>query len=244
MLKRKLRLILWPWHRRIGLMAAFFILMLSITGVLLNHSYSLGLSKNHLSLSIAQLFYGIEKPDIISFNFKGDWISQVEGGQLYFGTKEFIECKGYLVGVANYDQSWLVACNNELLVFTADGELIERIGKQHGLPLPMDNIGYCTQQLCLQSEGISYQLDIDQLTWRHTNSQESAKWSLPGNLPNNLRDTLVSFYIGPGINWERFLLDLHSGRLCGDWGVYLMDFMAILFIILGLSGVLIWFTKK
>ena len=243
MLKRKLRLFLWRWHRRIGLMAALFILLLSITGILLNHSHSFGLGKHYLAPSITQLFYGIQAPDITSFAFKGGWISHIEGGQLYYDAKEFSDCHGNLAGVLDYDLAWLVACKHELLLFTPDGELIERIGKRQGLPLPIDNIGFCGQKLCLQSEGIAYQLDIDQLIWP-IESQVPADWSQPGRLPNNLRDTLVSHTIGSGMNWERFLLDLHSGRLWGDWGVYLMDAMAILFIMLGLSGVLIWFTKK
>jgi hypothetical protein len=60
----------------------------------------------------------------------------------------------------------------------------------------------------------------------------------PGQLPPSLRAVL------PGrdawLSWERVLLDLHSGRLGGRLGVWLMDFAGLMLCLLGLSGVTMW----
>jgi hypothetical protein len=38
------------------------------------------------------------------------------------------------------------------------------------------------------------------------------------------------------IHWERVLFDVHSGRLFGRYGPWLMDIMAVLFVVLAVSG--------
>lgn len=43
---------------------------------------------------------------------------------------------------------------------------------------------------------------------------------------------------------SRVLLDLHSGRLFGYFGVLLVDFFAFCFILLALSGIYLWLLKN
>ncbi|MBL1432554.1 MAG: hypothetical protein COB94_003805 [Gammaproteobacteria bacterium] len=42
------------------------------------------------------------------------------------------------------------------------------------------------------------------------------------------------------ISWERMLLDLHSGRVFGRYGIYVMDFAAIGLLVLSCTGLWIW----
>ena len=42
---------------------------------------------------------------------------------------------------------------------------------------------------------------------------------------------------------ERIIVDGHSGRLFGLFGVLLMDLVAVLLILLSVSGVYIWLRK-
>ncbi len=55
-------------------------------------------------------------------------------------------------------------------------------------------------------------------------------------MPCGLRGRLVEAYRGKGLLLERVLLDVHSGRILGAWGVYLVDAAAVLFLGLVLSG--------
>jgi hypothetical protein len=46
------------------------------------------------------------------------------------------------------------------------------------------------------------------------------------------------------IDWERFLLDLHSGRVAGNLGVWVMEISAWMMILLTLSGLWIQFKRR
>jgi len=48
----------------------------------------------------------------------------------------------------------------------------------------------------------------------------------------------------PWLSWERLLLDLHSGRLFGAAGVYVVDAAGLLFALLALSGVGTWWLHR
>jgi hypothetical protein len=59
-------------------------------------------------------------------------------------------------------------------------------------------------------------------------------------MPKDLHDKLMILYRGKGLPLERVILDIHSGRILGQAGVLLIDFMAILFLLLAMSGVWMW----
>ncbi len=50
----------------------------------------------------------------------------------------------------------------------------------------------------------------------------------------------MQLYRGNGLPLERIILDLHSGRMFGTFGEYVMDIVALLFIFLALSGGWMW----
>ncbi len=68
--------------------------------------------------------------------------------------------------------------------------------------------------------------------------------SQPGVLPTGLEQDLLYLYRGKGLSLERLLLDLHSGRLLGNAGVYIVDVAALLFIFLALSGSWMWWRRR
>lgn len=59
-------------------------------------------------------------------------------------------------------------------------------------------------------------------------------------IPSGLYAKLLPFAAGDEMTLERLMLDIHSGRILGAWGVYLVDMMAALFAILALSGLIMW----
>ena len=46
------------------------------------------------------------------------------------------------------------------------------------------------------------------------------------------------------INLERFLLDAHSGRVFGKYGIYVIDVAAILLLILSITGIWLWVVRR
>ena len=51
-------------------------------------------------------------------------------------------------------------------------------------------------------------------------------------------------YRGSGLSLERVILDLHSGRIVGQWGVYVVDGAALLFLALVITGLWMWMKQE
>ena len=74
----------------------------------------------------------------------------------------------------------------------------------------------------LQDNKAVYRLNTDDLSF-----------AIAANHPNNwLKPVLPS----ARISMERWLLDAHSGRLFGRWGVWIVDALALLLCVLVFSG--------
>ncbi len=238
--KFKLRRFVWQWHRRFGVAIAVFVVLLSITGILLNHTDSLDLDGINIQNPAILSLYGIEKPVITSFSASNHWFGQLDQ-QIYFNESTLPGCSGILVGVVtlSVENLFALVCQNEMLLVSNGGELVERIGDLYQLPIPVSGTGACDKLPCLQSENSHFLIDINELSWQKTNpdlyepiQQVSA--------PNELLTFWQQNYIGQAISLERFILDVHSGRILGSFGVLIMDLSAILLSVLVISGVWLW----
>lgn len=239
----KLRPVLWRWHRRIGLAAALLVLLVSVTGIQLNHVDTLLWDQKPVKNSALLWLYGVKTPQINSFQVGDSWFSHLGGSHLYVNEDESVGCQGKFVGALAYQQLIITACGDEIILLTKGGDMIERIGAVYNVPSPLERIGLCpklegTEQLCLQSQGRVHHANIDQLRWPVL-PDETFVPSEQAVLPENLRETLLAEYFSGGITWERVVLDLHSGRLFG-MGPWLMDIVGIMLILLSFSGVVLW----
>ncbi|MCF7982624.1 MAG: hypothetical protein K9K86_11625, partial [Pseudomonadales bacterium] len=85
MLRRNLILLL-RWHRRIALIAAIFVVLLALTGLLINHANELGLDKQQLQGSWVARWYGIKKPEATAFSINHQWLAHDGVDSLYLNT--------------------------------------------------------------------------------------------------------------------------------------------------------------
>ena len=46
------------------------------------------------------------------------------------------------------------------------------------------------------------------------------------------------------VSWEQFILDLHSGKLLGLYGVMFSDLLAVLLIFMSISGIMMWWNSR
>ncbi len=237
---RRLRPILWRWHRRTGLFAAFFVVVITVSGLFLNHSSELALAKKHVGQQWLLSTYGIELPTFTSYAIGHQWLSGDDRQQLFLNSSLLAACRGLLIGAVEFDDGFVVACEQELLLFTVNGELIEKMGPVYGLPVPLARLGLCDDQVCIATEQRVFQFDNQALAFRPV-TQFNAVWSQLKKLPAQLKAELLDSYQGPGLSWERVLLDLHSGRIIGKAGVWLYDLAAILLLFLSLSGFVLWY---
>lgn len=234
----------YQWHRMIGLTAALFVIMLSISGWLLNRTDNMELDKTFIQTSWLLDWYGIKPPSaIISYQVGGHWISQL-GDRLYIDQDNIEGHYRQLIGAIQIDQYLVVAVTGQLLVLSRTGELIEKLEGSHGVPAGMRKIGIDQlDRIIIRSSHGFYITDQEFLSWDERQKAD-AVWSVPQLPPPDLYDSLVERYRGAGLSIERVLLDIHSGNILGSWGKVLVDTMAVLFLLLAISGVWLWAKRK
>jgi len=233
------------WHRRAGIGAAVFVLILAVTGIALNHTTELALDKRHIDSPLILGWYGIEMPDQPRHFQAGEHIVSQLGDQLFIDGTVVLHSNVPLTGGAATPMFIAVAQPRELLLFTPAGELVERINALPGQIKHIENIGVTTDQTIALSNGNEIMVaDTDMLAWHTAQSKQHITWSIPATPGDDFNDRLIAQYSSDNITYERLLLDLHSGRLFGEWGFYLMDAAAVLLILLALTGLWRWCQSK
>jgi len=234
-----------------GVLAAGFVLLLAFTGLCLNHVSGWGLDSKALRSPALLGLYGMaEVGTVVSYPLADAYISQ-SNGQLFYQDKEIDRCEGSLVGVLKLGSKTtsqiVVACEQELLLFSPTLQLIEKIGPTFGLPVAVQRVGLVDDELLIDTSGGLFFADLNALRWTAVEDEgvlSSSQWSEAAQAPESLSLALAASIDSEDITYERLLLDIHSGRILGEWGVYLVDAMAILFMLLAISGLVIWLRGK
>jgi hypothetical protein len=244
MTKRKpQRFTAFLWHRRIGLVALVLVIILAITGVMLNHTEKLGLDETYINNAWLLNWYGIEPvEEPVSYRVKGHVISSWEH-QLFFDNRAITEIEQDMHGAIDVEQFIVIALDNEIILLSFDGELIERMSTSLSFS-NIQRLGMKYQRPVIEtSELLYYMADEHILDW-DVISNEGIKWAEQHLLSDDEREQLLVAFRGNGLKLERVILDLHSGRIFGQYGVYLMDAAAIALLWLSLSGLWVWSSRR
>lgn len=237
---------LYVWHRYIGLSAALFVLILAVTGLLLNHTERFAFDSRHVDTGWLLDWYGIQAPDSYTSYALGNDHITLFGRHLYHNLHELEGEYERLIGALRVGDLLVVAVDREILLLMGDGELVERLGGSEGVPSGMRRLGLDRAGAPVVEGGHAYyQPDADFIQWRHWEGDpDRVTWAHADTLPDQLYATLVTHYRGEVLPVERVLLDLHSGRIFGRHGYLVMDIAALLLIALAVSGSLIWFRRR
>jgi hypothetical protein len=238
-------------HRYGGISGAVIIILVCITGLLLNHTDDFELSKRSINSEWLLDWYGIETPQASSFTQANRYASEL-GETLYLDEAHIPGNFGSLKGVVKADEAIVIATDRELVVLTLEGELIEVLN-----PTTLTNLTQTTSPANIQRLGVSdddriiiettsYTLisDAQLLMWEISSLPGlQVAWSQPASLPAAQLEAIKNHYRGAGLSLERIVLDLHSGRLfrAGPW---LGDAIALLFITLAMTGIWMWFKTR
>lgn len=231
------------WHRRIGLAAAIVVVLLAVSGLLLNHTHRLGLDQTQVTANWLLRWYGFPTAaDAISYRAGEQWISWT-GARLMLDDKPVMETQTAPIGAAALPQGLLAAgFPDALALIDAGGAIIERIGAE-SLPGTLQRIGTNTEGLIVvETPQGRFVADRDLIAWRATNADPA--WSHTADAPAALREQLLRAERGPGLPAERVLQDLHSGRIFGPWGPWLMDAAAIAFVVMAITGIVFWWNQR
>lgn len=233
----------YAWHRRIGITTALFVILLSVTGIIINHGHDLELDKSYVQNNLLLNWYGIRAPAASNaYLLDGHWVAQL-GERVYFNEQELLGNGGELRGAISLNNVFVIARERELILLTPEGETIEHIGNAGGLPAGLKKMGVENGRLVLQAAHGFYTTDDNFLDWHHTEVSGNP-WIQKQTLPDAIYQQLASQYRGHDLTVERTLLDLHSGRILGNWGVWLMDAAAVAMLLLSCSGAWVWWRRS
>ena len=239
---------LYIWHRYAGVTAALFVVILALTGILLNHTESLELNKRYIQSDWIVDWYGIQAPqDIVSFR-AGNRSITLMGEHLYLNRREIEGNYFQLSGAVLLNDIYVVAVGDSLLLLTPHGEHIERLQGKDGVPAGIKRIGRdpVAQVVLVEGSHAVYQSNTDFLHWEHyRNDDKSAiEWATPAPIEPKLMRALQNHFRDEVLPLERVLLDLHSGRFFGRLGPWIMDGAAVLLVLLAMSGTWIWLKRR
>lgn len=229
------------WHRRIGAAVGVIVLLLAVTGMLLNHGVALKLGQRNLQHPFILSLYGIELPEPRAFSIGKQWLSHWGGSYLYFNEREVGYCEAPLWGAVLWRGQVVAACADAVLILTPEGEVVERLSEHYGVPWPVTGLASDDHLILLTPDG-NFRADFDQLQW---SLYDSAVVPVsPKVLPAVLVAELQPRLAGAEITYERVIADIHSGRILGDYGVWLADLAAVGLVFLSCSGLWLWWTRR
>lgn len=230
------------WHRTAGMISAFFVLLLALTGMLLNHTDTLGLSQRYVHSSLLQRWYGLAAPAVrTSFPVGDAWVTQLED-RLYYDEHELDGHYASLQGAIGVGDDVAVALANGVLMLDRQGNILEETHALRGLST-LQAIGEWHGRAVVQGEGQQLVADPELLNWSSI-AHKPVQWSRATTPPEALGLAVRKLYQNKMLNAERVVRDIHNGRILGRWGAWLMDGMALAFIGMALTGVWMWWQRR
>lgn len=232
------------WHRKLGIFSALFIIFLSLSGIALNHTTLLSLSEQSITSTLLLNHYGIKPPSDIRFYQQKEWL--VTEQFVWLDDKLVYESDDPVISISKFQTYRLLATTKQLVIFTDKGELVDKLDSSSDLPVPIQAMSVSENQMVLKTAHGYYQGNSDFFDWQKINTLVEPKWITSEAGTESESAAASTKYQSQFLNWERVILDAHSGRIFGDYGVILMDLVAFMLILLSISGIYMWvkYSKK
>jgi hypothetical protein len=240
-------------HRWLGISTFAFLLLLSLTGVAINHTDSLGLDEHYVSSQWVLDWYGIEMPQPTASYDSGFGRVTLLGERLYLDDRELARGLGAIAGAVAWDGNLAVATTDSILFFAPAGKLLKRAGldaattaiERIGTRPPPAGAAQGTHQLLVEGgeRGFLYEPAQTELSAIPL-PVDSVQWSVQSVVPPAELQRLARVYRGPGVTLARVLADLHSGRLFSPVGTLVADVVGALIVVLSATGLLVWWRSR
>jgi len=233
------------WHRKLGIIAAFFIIFLSISGVALNHTTLLSLAHQPISNLWLLDHYGISPPSDVRFYQQNSL--QVTNNFIWLNSKLLQESTSNIVAATlispvqnSKDHIILVVSRDQISLFNQQGDLIDQLGKELGIPQNINALSVNKNNIIVKTPAGYFQTKTDFFDWHNVTFVDEPNWIKPIEVSEKAMRQAALIYRSQFLTLERIILDAHSGRIFGLFGVIFMDAVAVLLILLSLSGIYIW----
>lgn len=247
-LNPKLRSRLIATHRFFGQAAAVVVVLLALTGLALNHDEDFDFLKGSVHWEPLLSWYGlVPKGELVHFSAGDHNGASLEGG-LYLDGRYLAPTESHLIGIVRYQHFLAMATRDRLLLVkpeasesVAGAQIFDQMDSA-SLPGPLTRVGRSrNQELWVAVDDVSFKADADLLNWEASERSSvptDVAWSTATPAPGPLRANILSEYRGHGLPLIRVLADLHSGRIFGRHGPWLMDASAVVLLLLVLTGIM------
>ncbi|WP_163935385.1 PepSY-associated TM helix domain-containing protein [Paraferrimonas sp. SM1919] len=229
------------WHKRLGIIIAVIISLVSLTGIGLNHTGSLNLGQSYVSSGWILDHYQVKPPTHVQ-KFDASQLELVVMDNQVWLKDVFIGHYPQQVLLAHSlgQDSIIVVTANSIEYYDARGQLFDSLEVGFSLEAPIIRASVNDNQLSFDDEYGHWQL-VDGFI-------EAAQDKLqPGNVIELKGEAIAPYvdrYRSRFITHERLLQDIHSGRFFGPLGVWLVDLSALGLIFLAFSGLYLSRQKK
>ena len=138
-------------HKFTGIAVCVFLIHLSITGIFLNHTEDLGLDEKYTDSPMILALYNISMPNKEeSFLVDNYFISRF-GNQVFLDNQPVFKSEVPITGAIIFNQMLVIAIENELVLLTEEGELIEKLTTANGVPVNIQKLGAFNSLLFLKT---------------------------------------------------------------------------------------------
>jgi uncharacterized iron-regulated membrane protein len=225
-------------HRVVGVCLAIPLLLLVVTGIPLQFTVWLGLGSTGVPFAWVHEMYGIAVPQTMRTSG-----GVVQSGELLFVGDRVETVSGELLGALRLEPVVAVATPDELLLVMQESDApVERN------PLPAHARGFGMtgdQAIAIDTSAGPFVSEDLGASWSQmpaVQDRQTVSW-LQVETSKPSREFARRFGAA-NLSWERWLQDLHSGRFFGTAGVWLMNLASFVFIVLGFTGLVLWFTSR
>ena len=221
-----------------GVAVSVFVIFLVITGWALNHTANLGLARLSVKVPWIGAWYGLRgTAPSMGYTAGGHWLITNENGTLLDGKPTSISVPN-AVGVAVTSDFIAIATMENLCLLDQNARLVDQIHTAQLHTGPIKHIAGVDNKIVVH--GTTTRASTDGVTWAPFNG--NAPWSMPQALPSEQQR--FAKQLVPGLPLERLMQDIHSGRIIGRYGPYLMDAVGLLFLLLAASGLWMFFRRR
>jgi hypothetical protein len=235
---------LYIWHRYAGLFAAFFVIFLSITGIALNHTDDLSLKSQHITSNTLLDLYRVQAPTHIwQVKTAQHTVTQADD-VLFVNSGQAISIESSVVGAAMFDDFLIIALTNALLLVDANNQVVETLTELDNVPKDIEKLGVNGNgDIYLQSKQQLLRLNNDLSLQSHA-EDVGISWVELKAISGQEESSIIQRYKSNIISLETLMLDIHSGRFFGPYGVWFFDFIGIILLFLASTGIIIWLKQR
>lgn len=230
-------------HRVVAIGAFSFLIVIAITGLLLNHADEFGLTRGHVSSGLASRLYGIEAPPVDSAFEASGFVFATVSDAFYADYNRIANDTGETRGAVASNDMIVIATQREFILMTENAVLVER--SVRGSSQVLNRIGSDGSRVVVDMADGYWNFDPDQMRMTTRNATtDGIAWSEPISLNDDQLRRIGNAAVAQVISWERLFSDLHSGRILPTVGRYIFDITALCLLYLCMSGVVLWFRKR